>query len=131
MTRDEQISFWRESAERDWQTANDLFNLTRYDACLFFCHLALEKALKGLVEQKTNEPAPYVHDLVKLAEAALLSISDERRDDLRTVSTFNIAGRYPDTRFDLYRKATREYTEDMLTRVHTLYLWITEHFQNR
>lgn len=41
-----QITYWKKSAERDWQTALDLFKTKHYDACLFFCHLALEKFLK-------------------------------------------------------------------------------------
>lgn len=39
----EQIDFWEKSAKKDIKTAEDLFNLKRYDACLFFCHLSLEK----------------------------------------------------------------------------------------
>ena len=49
-----QIEYWRLSAERNWKTSLGLLKLKHYDACLFFCHLTLEKTLKGLAAQKTH-----------------------------------------------------------------------------
>ncbi len=45
---DEQINYWKKSAERNWKTVLSLFKNKHYDACLFFCHLVIEKLLKGL-----------------------------------------------------------------------------------
>lgn len=42
------------------------WNSKRYDACLFFCHLVLEKLLKGLVVKRTEKAAPCIHDLAEL-----------------------------------------------------------------
>jgi HEPN domain-containing protein len=39
----ERIAYWRTAAQRDLKTAEALRNLKRYDACLFFGHLALGK----------------------------------------------------------------------------------------
>ncbi|MEA2065116.1 MAG: HEPN domain-containing protein [Patescibacteria group bacterium] len=47
-----QIEYWKKSADRNWKTATGLFQLKRYDSCLFFCHLTLEKILKGLFAKK-------------------------------------------------------------------------------
>lgn len=76
------------------KTAELLFAHKRYDASLFFCHLALEKLLKGLSVKRNKKPAPYIHDLTELAHIAKVKISDDQKGDLRTVNTFNIAGRY-------------------------------------
>lgn len=42
-----QIEYWFRSGERSWTTAQFLFKGKQYDACLFFCHLTIEKMLKG------------------------------------------------------------------------------------
>jgi len=69
----EQTDHWKHLAARDWKTARGLFEIKRYDACLFFCHLTLEKLLKGLVVFHTKQEAPYIHDLERLSVAANLS----------------------------------------------------------
>ena len=68
---------FEDSAKRDLKTAEGLFSLKRFDACLFFCHLALEKIIKGLVSLKTKEVPPYTHDLVKLLSIAKIDLSEE------------------------------------------------------
>lgn len=87
---------WEKSAKRNFSTAEDLYKTKHRDASLFFCHLALEKLLKGLVMKKIKESPPYIHDLAKLAQLAQLELSSEQLKDLRTISTFNIAARYDD-----------------------------------
>jgi len=63
---------------------------------LFFAHLALEKALKAHFCRATNELAPPIHNLVRLAEGAGLILTPEQRDLLAEVNSFNIEGRYPE-----------------------------------
>ena len=64
------VDFWREGAREDWAVALELVNKERTRHGLFFAHLALEKALKALVCQKTRDLAPRTHNLVRLAEFA-------------------------------------------------------------
>lgn len=52
---EKQIEYWRQAGLRGFKTAQDLYKTKHYDACLFFCHLALEKLLKGLVVQNTKQ----------------------------------------------------------------------------
>ena len=73
-----QIDYWKQTGSRNLKTASDLYKTWHYDACLFFCHLALEKTLKGLVVQHTKEPAPYIHDLAKLAALSKTHLSAEQ-----------------------------------------------------
>lgn len=119
-----QITYWKKSTERDWQTALDLFKTKHYDACLFFCHLTLEKFLKSLVVKTTNEPAPYIHDLTKLANLASLDLSAEQIKNLKTINQFNIAGRYDNIKHEFYKLCTKEYADKYLAITQTLYLWL-------
>ncbi len=76
-----QIDYWKKSADYNWKTALDLFKTKHHDACLFFCHLTLEKIIKGLVVEYTDEPAPYIHDLANLATTANLTLSKKQIDN--------------------------------------------------
>jgi len=57
------VSYWLESAEYDFDTAESLFQIEKYPYALFFGHLALEKLLKALVVKTTRQHAPYTHSL--------------------------------------------------------------------
>lgn len=119
-----QITYWQESAEHDWQTALDLFKTKHYDACLFFCHLTLEKILKSLTVEETNEPAPYIHDLAKLANLASLNLSTDQIKNLKIINQFNIAGRYDNIKYEFYKLCTKDYADKYLSISRDLYLWL-------
>ncbi len=91
-----QIVYWRNGAKEDWVVAQELLENGRIRHGLFFVHLALEKALKAHVCQKTHDLAPRIHNLVRLAELAGVSLSQEQIDVLADINTFNIEGRYPE-----------------------------------
>ncbi|VAX35373.1 hypothetical protein MNBD_UNCLBAC01-377 [hydrothermal vent metagenome] len=116
MDLDKQINYWKQSSQRDWKTAQSLFLLKRYDSCLFFCHLTLEKILKGLVVLKTKKTAPFIHDLERLSYIAEIHTNENQNKDLKDISAFNIAGRYSDYKFSFYKKCTKSYTQKYLTK---------------
>ena len=126
-----QINYWRESAERNFETAKSLFRLKRYDACLFFCHLAIEKILKGLITKRSRKTPPLIHDLAKLAESTRLKLSNEQINNLRIITNFNIAGRYDNIKFNFYKQCTKPYTEKYLKISQELYLWLKEQYQKK
>ncbi|MBI2444270.1 MAG: HEPN domain-containing protein [Candidatus Magasanikbacteria bacterium] len=128
-TTAEIVAFWLRSGERNWQIARDLFKLKRYDACLFFCHLALEKLLKGLVVRATKEPAPYIHDLAKLATLTKLQPTTEQTQHLRTIATFNVAARYDNIKLAFYKKCTHPFTARYLDITKQLILWLKGHYR--
>lgn len=125
---DEQIKYWTESANRSMATASSLYKTHHYDFCLFCCHLALEKLLKGLVVAKLKESAPYTHNLAELSTKANLDLSNEQVQDLRIITTFNIAGRYDDVKFAFYKKCTKEYTRKYYNISKGLYLWLKKQY---
>lgn len=127
----EQVSYWKDTSLRDFETAKSLFKLKRYDACLFFCHLAVEKILKGVLVEKTNEPAPYTHNLSHLVEIAKIPVTKEQMAVLSTITTFNIAGRYDNVKQDFYKKCTKDFAEKHLTKSKQVYLWLEKQYQKR
>lgn len=123
-----QIEYWQLSAERNWKTALGLLKLKHYDACLFFCHLTLEKALKRLVVQKTRQAAPFGHNLEHFAKLANLELEEQQILNLRTLTTFNIAARYDEEKFAFYKSCTKEYTAKFLKITEGLFLCLKEKY---
>ena len=126
-----QIDYWKKSAEHNWKTALDLLKTKHYDACLFFCHLTLEKILKGLVVERTNKPAPYIHDLERLALVAEIPISKEQSKYLKIITRFNIGGRYDDEKLAFYKSCAKEYAEKYLSISNELKLWLKKQYQKK
>ena len=88
-----QIKYWRDGSHEDWQVAHELVDLGRTRHALFFAHLALEKMLKAHVCRTTGNLAPKIHNLVRLAELANLSISNRQRLLLGRFNQYQLEGR--------------------------------------
>ncbi len=125
------IKYWLEGAERSYDTAKYLFKGKRYSDALFFCHLTLEKVLKGLVVQKTKTQAPYTHDLEKLAFLTALEFTKTQRKNLKVITDFNLSCRYDNFKYAFYKKCTQGYTEEYFKIFERLYLWLKEQYQKR
>ena len=79
MTIDEHIKHWTDGAKSDLDAAFDVFSVNRYDWSLFIGHLALEKLLKAIYIQNTNNTVPpKIHNLRKLAEISELDLNQEQ-----------------------------------------------------
>jgi HEPN domain-containing protein len=92
-----QVNFWRGSSLEDWQVAQELVDHHRLRHGLFFAQLAMEKLLKAHVCQTTQDLAPRIHNLIRLAEIANLDLNPAQIEILAEMSSFNIQGRYPDS----------------------------------
>ena len=93
---EKRVSFWRQGAQDDIGTAGFLLEGKRVRPALFFAHLALEKILKAHVCEETQDLAPRIHNLRRLASLARLELSREYLEILARMNEFNIEGRYPE-----------------------------------
>lgn len=125
------IGYWKESAIQSWKTANALYKSKRYSDCLFYCHITLEKLLKGLVVSKTKTHSPYIHDLNMLAQKAGLGLTQEEKKELATISKFNIRARYDDDKFSFYRLADKKYAAEYFKVTSKYYLWLSKKYQKK
>ncbi len=75
-----------------------------YVHALFFMHLVLEKLLKAhWVKNNAGNHPPKMNDLIKLCEQTSLKISKEDIQYLRDMNNFQLEGRYPGYKQNLYR----------------------------
>ncbi len=122
------IRYWERSSESDFAVAQELFKSKRYSYALFFCHLALEKLLKGFIVKHTKKSAPLEHNLVRLAKEAGFNLSDEQNDLLADITTFNIKARYDDYKTNFYKKATLTYAQKYINETKNLILWLKKNY---
>ena len=91
-----QVCHWRSGGQEDWGVASELISCGRVRHGLFFANLALEKLIEVHVCRHTQDLAPRLHNLVRLAELAGLNPVPEQLDTLAEMNEFNIEARYPD-----------------------------------
>ena len=121
------IEYWLRSAEQDLDTAEILFQNSRYDWCLFIGHLVIEKSLKAFYIRDANEAPPRIHNLLRLAEPTTLRLSDEQKQLLMDITRFNIETRYPDYKQSFQKLCTKEFTEDYFMKIKELHSWLKSH----
>ncbi|MFH1191948.1 MAG: HEPN domain-containing protein [bacterium] len=125
------INYWQKGAERSFDTAEFLYKGKRFSDCLFFCHLMLGKILKGLIAQKTKQHAPYMHELDILAKKTELPLTDLQLEQLKIISTFNIAARYDSIKESFYKRATKKYAEKYFYVSKELFLWLKKQYPRK
>jgi hypothetical protein len=71
-------SHWQNSAVKDYQTINNLFNSQDYHWTLFIGHLVIEQLLKAVYVKNIDINPPKTHKLAQLAERSLHDSSPKR-----------------------------------------------------
>lgn len=117
-----QVAYWRSSAEEDWEVGCDLVSRGKSRHGLFFIHLALEKILKALVCKTTNDFAPKIHLLPRLAELSGLTFTPEQSDFLVILNRFCLAGRYPSGR---EKPPSKDRAREFVQTAEELKIWLT------
>jgi len=102
---------WLEQADYDMDTAFFMFTGGRYFYAVFMCHLALEKALKGLYLARLGRVPPKTHSLVQLLTQVGAKPDEAVARFLVTLNAASVATRYPE---DL-RALQENYTADVVS----------------
>lgn len=114
-----QIEYWINGALDNIETAEILIEKGKRLEGLFFCHLALEKALKAHVTKATQNVPPKSHNLKRLADMAGLTLKESEYEFLARMMDFQMEGRYPEFAVKApdkkacsgYLKKTKEFVE--------------------
>ncbi|HNZ28570.1 MAG: HEPN domain protein [Candidatus Aerophobetes bacterium ADurb.Bin490] len=105
---------WFKQAAYDIKSAETLFLKKQYIHCVFFCHLALEKTLKGIYVKKKGELPARTHNLLYFVEKLELKPEKEMDDFLTDLNSMSIPTRYPDSLAKMAKVFTRKRTKEML-----------------
>jgi HEPN domain-containing protein len=118
MTKEQHVKYWVDTAQYDWEGANDAFQTKRYVHCLFWAHLMLEKLAKAnWVRTHQENIPPKIHNIVSLLEQSNVDLGEDIIIFLRKLNRFQLSSRYPDYINDLYQICTKDDTFDKLEKV--------------
>ena len=118
--------YWMDEADEAFTILQHLFEKGDYSYALFFGHLAVEKLLKAAYILHAKGHAPPIHNLLRLARMAGISLSPERREQLVIITSFNIEARYPDLKRSFRNKCTREFTVEQVNGIQDVMKWLRE-----
>ena len=75
-------------------------------------------------QDSANEHAPYIHNLLRLAELSDIQLNDEQRDILIKITTFNFESRYPDEKRSFRKKCTEEFPKKEIEETEEIFKWL-------
>ena len=121
LTKQEHITYWVETADKDWAAIQTMYKAKTYLHALFFAHLVLEKLLKAhwVKDNEENFP-PKVHNLLNILAKTTLQLPDTDKDFLATLNQFQLEGRYPDYKLELYKKYRSKQTKEILDQLNII-----------
>lgn len=121
MTQQKAIDIWTIGAADALDTCDKLFESKKYHHALFFLQLALEKIIKALYISKLDDSPPYIHNLKQIVKLSKIDITILESRQLDEISKFNVSARYDDYKYQMFKKATKDYTEKWITTGKKLY----------
>ena len=124
MNKKQIVDYWKTEAEESLEVSRHLFEKNDYSYALFFGHLAVEKIIKAIFVENTNQDVPRSHNLLRLAKAAQIETTDQQKHDLVRITAFNLEARYPDYKRDFRKKCTFEFSEIELQKIQEVFSWL-------
>ena len=122
--KDKLIEYWIAGSDDDYETMIAMFDSKRFSWSLFIGHLMIEKLLKAYYVKVKLDYPPFIHNLLRLAEKAELSLTDDIKKQLVTITAFNINARYDNYKMSFKKQCTTEYTVEWIDKLKELRLWI-------
>src|SRR5690554_2441356 len=121
---DEDIAYWRRLADLDLESARKSLHGESYLHCLLGCQQALEKLLKAIVVEVTEQAPPRIHNLVRLALLAELELEPPWEQLLSKLSLEYVEMRYPEDLATIDELNDRETAETHLRQTEEFIRWL-------
>lgn len=115
---------WLRQADYDIDAAEYMFRGGRYLYAVFMCHLAVEKALKGLYFERRKEFPPKPHSLVFLLGEIGVKLPADHGKFIVKLSEASIPTRYPENLAKVQKEFTESIVKDILARSKEVISWI-------
>lgn len=124
------INYWIDTANRDNNTMLNLFKSNDYHWSLFMGHLVIEKLIKAVYVKNIDSNPPRTHDLLRLSEKAHIETTEQQKDLLDLITTFNINARYPDYKQSFYKKCDYDFTLTNIKKIEEMRVWLLSILEN-
>lgn len=121
LTKKVHIKYWVDTAKKDWIAVKRMLECRSYIHALFFMHLGLKKLLKAhWVKDNIGNFPPRAHNLIHIVNNTSLKINEIQLDLFKEINIFQLEGRYPDYKQNLFVKYKREKTYVIFASVKTI-----------
>lgn len=124
LNRDKLIEYWIAGSDDDYETMIAMYDSKRFSWSLFIGHLMIEKLLKAYYVKVKSDYPPFIHNLLRLAEKAELNLTDDKKEQLVTITAFNINARYDDYKMSFKKQCTPEFADKWIDKLKELRPWI-------
>lgn len=124
LNKDKLIKYWIDGSDDDYETMIAMFDSKRFSWSLFIGHLMIEKLLKAYYVKVKSDYPPFIHNLLRLAEKSDLKLTDDKKEQLVTITAFNINARYDDYKMSFKKQCTPEFTTEWIDKLKELRQWI-------
>lgn len=121
-------SEWLTQADYDFGTARDMLEKERNFYAVFMCHLAVEKALKGLFWKKSGIIPPKTHDLMHLLRKIGSQPDEELKEFFIQLTEAQVATRYPEDFKKLEREFPKMVVIEIMNKSEEAIEWIKKQF---
>ncbi len=115
---------WLKQADYDIGTAEAMHNSGRYIHSVFMCHLAVEKALKGLYVNLTQKTPPKTHNLIYFLKEVEGKPNSEIQRFIVKLNTASIATRYPEDLNKLVKVYSKDVSAEFIINSKEVLAWV-------
>lgn len=115
---------WLKQSEYDFDTARYMHDGKRFYYAVFMCHQSVEKALKGLFQNKTGKIPEKTHSLVYLLNQMQLKPEEKIAKLIIKLNAANVMVRYPEDIEKLSKEYDAEKVGKILERCEEVLKWI-------
>lgn len=119
---------WLEVAESDLKAARTLFSKRHYLQTIFLSHQALEKYLKAVVQEVTDETPKFTHDFALLMKQSKIEFPDAIEESLLRLSPHYLGTRYPEEIAKFRKYYDRTFAVEFLSDTQGVIKWLKENY---
>lgn len=122
----DKVKYWTELSDYDLDTADAMFNTGRWLYVGYMCHQVIEKIFKAFWCSRKEEPAPYSHNLLNIAQSCGLGqlFSEEQITFISQIMPLNIEARYPSYKKEIGEYLSKEKCRILLNDTKAMQIWV-------
>jgi HEPN domain-containing protein len=119
---------WLKQAEYDMETADLMFSGGRFFYAVFMCHLAIEKALKGLYQKKFQKMPEKTHNLIFFLEQLQISPPEPIGKFIVRLNEASVATRYPESLAIISKNYSKKIAGAIINESREALIWIKQQY---
>lgn len=116
-----------DSSEYDLQTAAVMLESCRYIYVIFMCHISIEKMLKAIVAEATQNIPPKTHNLIYLIKSGNVNLPKDLFDFVAKLNNASIVTRYPEDFSRLLEVYPQDIAKEYLVNTQQVIEWLKSH----